>query len=97
MRISRDMIRMEILHVKGAEGVEKSGPLMIELLKYGRQNSEVAILEGVLPSRDYRRLFKAAVEEYGENIFAYYYDCPLKRCCRDISQNQAGMILERMI
>ena len=53
MRISHDMIRMEILHVWGAEGVEKSLPLLIELLRYGRAHSAVTILEGILPSSDY--------------------------------------------
>ena len=78
MRISHDMIRMEILHVRGAEGVIKSEPLMIDLLRYGRQNSDITILEGILPAREYHLLFKAAVEEYGQNIFAYYYDIPFE-------------------
>lgn len=82
MRISHDMVRMEILHTRGREGVEKSEPLMIELLKYGRQNSEVTILEGILPTSAYQRLFDAAVAEYGENIFAYYYDISFEETLR---------------
>ena len=74
MLISHDMIRMQILHVWSAEGVRKSLPLMIALLRYGRRNSEITILEGILPSEDYKPLFEAALEEYGENIFSYYYD-----------------------
>lgn len=68
MLISHDMIRMEILHVWSAEGIRKSLPLMIELLRYGRRNSEITILEGILPSKEYRRLFEAALEEYGEQF-----------------------------
>lgn len=82
MRISHDMVRMEILHTWGKEGVEKSEPLMIELLKYGRQHSEVTILEGILPSEAYQSLFETAVEEYGANIFAYYYDLPFEETLR---------------
>lgn len=35
MLISHDMIRMKILHVWGKEGIEKSRPLLINLLQYG--------------------------------------------------------------
>ena len=41
MLISSDTVRMEMLHVWGAQGIEKSQPLMIELLKYGKQHSEI--------------------------------------------------------
>lgn len=78
MRISHDMVRMEILHTRGREGIERSLPLMIALLKYGRENSEVTILEGILPAEEYAPLFEAAVEEYGPDIFAYYYDIPFE-------------------
>ena len=83
MRVSHDMVRMEMLHVRGKEGLERSLPLMIELLKYGRRNSEFAVLEGILPYKDYKPLFGAALEEYGENnIFAYYYDISFEETLR---------------
>lgn len=94
MLISHDMVRMEILHVWSTEGIIKSQPLMIELLKYGKQNSEITIMEGILDSKDYHRLFECAVEEYGENIFAYYYDIPfeetLRRHCTKPNRNDFG-------
>ncbi len=37
--ISHDMVRMQILYVRSAEGIKRPQPLMIELLKYGRWNS----------------------------------------------------------
>lgn len=77
MRISHDMVRMQMLHVRGREGLERSLPLMMELLRYARRHSEVAILEGILPAADYAPLFEAALEEYGPDIFAYYYDLAL--------------------
>lgn len=82
MRISHDMVRMEILHTWGKEGIEKSEPLMIELLKYGRRHSEITILEGILPTSAYQKLFDAAVEEFGDNLFAYYYDLPFEETLR---------------
>lgn len=74
LRVSHDMIRMELLNVRGREGVLRSEPLMIELLRYGKANSEVTILEGILPTRDYSRLFEAALDIFGADIYAYYYD-----------------------
>ena len=82
LRISHDMIRMEILHVWGAEGVEKSLPLLIELLRYGRRHSEITILEGILSAEEYRPLFETAVREFGQNVFAYYYDLPFEETLR---------------
>ena len=82
MLISHDMVRKQILHVWSREGVEKSQPLMIELLKYGKRNSEITIMEGILPSKDYAQLFEAAVEEYGSNIYSYYWDIPFEETVR---------------
>ena len=82
MRISHDMVRMEILHTKGGEGVAKSLPLMIQLLQYGRRHSEVTVLEGILPVPEYGPLFDVAVEEYGQEIFAYYYDLSFEETLR---------------
>lgn len=62
--------------------MEKSLPLMIQLLRYGRRHSEATILEGILPTADYLPLFEAAVEEYGPHIFAYYYDLPFEETLR---------------
>ena len=56
MRISHDMIRMEILHVWGAEGVEKSLPLLIELLRYGRRSITAASRSSAESSGDRERL-----------------------------------------
>ena len=83
MLISHDMVRMQILHVWSREGVEKSSPLMIELLKYGKCNSEITIMEGILPSKDYAQLFETAVEEFGDNIFSYYWDIPFEETVRE--------------
>lgn len=78
MVISHDMVRMQILHVWSKEGIEKSQPLMIELLKYGKRHSEITIMEGILPAKEYAPLFEAAIEEYGRNIYSYYWDIPFE-------------------
>lgn len=78
MLISYDMIRMQILHVWGKDGIQKTMPLLIDLLKYGRQHSDITILEGILDSTAYHLLFETAVEQYGSDIYAYYYDLPFE-------------------
>ncbi len=82
LRISHDMIRMELLNVHGRESVERSEPLMIELLRYGKANSAVTILEGILPTRDYSHLFESALTIFGADIYAYYYDLPFDETLR---------------
>lgn len=77
MVISQDLIRIQMLWVKDGESTPAL-PLMIELLKYGRKNSEVVILEGILDAEVYYDLFETAKDEFGENIFAYYYDIPFE-------------------
>ena len=70
MLISHDMIRLQILNAKDSEAL----PLITELLKYGRQHSEITVLEGILPTETYKPLFETAVKEYGAEIYAFYYD-----------------------
>jgi len=74
MLISQDMIRLQMLNAKDVEAL----PLIISLLQYGRQNSNITILEGILDSEVYMPLFEAAIKEYGINIFAFYYDLPFE-------------------
>lgn len=73
--ISQDVIRRDMLRVK--EGADtKALPLMKELLLYGKDHCEIIILEGILNAGWYQSLFELAISEFGENIFAYYYDIP---------------------
>jgi len=81
MLLSHDVIRREILKVKDGIGTPAC-TLLIHMLKYGRKNCEIVILEGILDSECYRELFKCAIEEYGSNIYAYYYDLPFEETLR---------------
>ena len=74
MLIAQDVIRMQMLNAKDIEAL----PLIIDLIKYGKQNSDITILEGILDSEFYRPLFEVIVEEYGVNVFAFYYDLPFE-------------------
>lgn len=75
--IPQDTVRRELLWARDGIGT-KALPLLIELLEYGRRNCAVTILEGILYSDYYRPLFQRAIEEYGSNIYAYYYDLPFE-------------------
>ena len=68
MLISQDEIRRNILWVK--DGIDtKALPLMIELLKYGYEHSDIVILEGIMHEEWYNPLFKVANELYGSNVY----------------------------
>lgn len=81
MLISQDVIRRDMLKVKDGENT-LALPLMKELLCYGEKNSDVVILEGILISEWYRSLFELAVQLYGTNIYAYYFDLPFEETLR---------------
>ena len=64
MLISQDEIRRNMLWVK--DGIDtKALPLMIELLKYGNEHSDIVILEGIMYDEWYSPLFNLANELYG--------------------------------
>ena len=77
MCISQDVIRRDILKVKDGENTQAL-PLMKELLIYGNRHSNVVILEGIMYADWYRPLFELAVQLYGPEIFAYYFDIPFE-------------------
>ncbi len=81
MIISQDMVRREILKVK--DGCNTAAiPLMKELLKYGKLHSEIVILEGIMYADWYKPLFELAVQLYGDEIYAYYFDIPFEETLR---------------
>ena len=81
MLISQDEIRRNILWVK--DGIDtKALPLMIELLKYGYEHSDIVILEGIMYEEWYNLLFKVANELYGSNVYAYYFDLSFEETVR---------------
>jgi hypothetical protein len=81
MRISQDEIRRNMLWVK--DGVDtKALPLMMELLKYGKEHSEIVILEGIMYDERYSPLFELANELYGADVHSYYFDIPFEETVR---------------
>ncbi|MGF7144199.1 energy-coupling factor transporter ATP-binding protein EcfA2 [Anaerotaenia torta] len=75
--VSQDVVRREILYVK--DGPEtKAIDLLIELVKYGKENCATVILEGILYADWYQRLFEAVKEAFGSHIYAYYFDIPFE-------------------
>ncbi|MDD2958041.1 MAG: kinase [Lachnospiraceae bacterium] len=93
MLISQDMIRREMLRVKDGENT-LAVPLMKELLIYGKEHSEIVILEGIMYADWYRSLFELAVQLYDTRVYAYYFDLPfeetLKRHQTKVNYNDFG-------
>ena len=81
MVLSQDMIRREVL--KERDGIDPPAlPLIKQMLRYGSENCEVVILEGIFIADWYRELFEAAIEMYGSDIYAYYFDIPFEETLR---------------
>lgn len=55
---------------------------MIELLKYGKEHSDIVILEGIMYDEWYNPLFNVANELYGANVHSYYFDIPFEETVR---------------
>lgn len=81
LMIPQDVIRRDLLWARDGNDTAAL-PLLIDLLQYGYENSEVTILEGILNSEWYKPLFKKAVELYDNAILAYYYDLSFEETLR---------------
>lgn len=80
--ISQDVIRRDMLWARDT-GDGPALPLLMYLVRYGRQHCEYVILEGILFSETYEPLFHCVQSEYTpENIYAYYYDIPFDETLR---------------
>lgn len=77
MLISQDVIRREMLFVKDGPDAEAS-QLLLELALYGKRNCNIIILEGILNSKWYKKLFENLLNEFTNEIFAYYFDIPFE-------------------
>ena len=77
MLISQDVVRREMLFVKDGPNPESS-QLLSELTLYGKNNCNIVILEGILNSNWYKNLFENLLDEFKNQIFAYYFDIPFE-------------------
>ena len=77
MLISQDVIRRDILYVKDGENPEASD-LLHNLVLYSKTHCDIVILEGILNSKWYEKLFKEIDKEFNKQIFAYYFDIPFE-------------------
>lgn len=77
MLISQDVVRREMLFVKDGSNPEAS-QLLLELALYGKDHCNIVILEGILNSKWYKKLFETLQKEFNNQIFAYYFDLPFE-------------------
>ncbi|WP_346896540.1 kinase [Clostridium sp. UBA7503] len=77
MLISQDVVRREMLFVKDGPDTEAIN-LLNELVLYGKKHCNVVILEGILNSKWYKKLFENLHDEFGNEIFAYYFNIPFE-------------------
>lgn len=77
MLISQDVVRREMLFVKDGPDAEAS-ELLLELALYGKKHCNIVILEGILNSNWYSKLFENLLDEFNDQIFSYYFDIPFE-------------------
>ena len=77
MLISQDVVRREMLFVKDGPNPEAS-QLLFELALYGKNHCKIVILEGILNSKWYKKLFENLLDQFNNQIFAYYFDIPFE-------------------
>lgn len=77
MLISQDVVRREMLFVKDGTNPEAS-QLLLELAIYGKDHCNIVILEGILNSKWYKKLFESLLNKFNNQIFAYYFDIPFE-------------------
>lgn len=79
--ISQDFVRREMLYVQDRPD-NLSVHLMIQMARFGQEHCEYIIVEGILYSDYYKRLFHTLAEGYGSNLHAYYFDIPFEETLR---------------
>ena len=77
MLISQDVVRREMLYVRDGENT-RAISLLLELVKYGKENCDIVILEGILNASWYGELFEWIDKEYGQGVHAYYFELPFE-------------------
>ena len=70
--LSQDMLRREMLFVSDGPDTQTIS-FFIHLLKYGQEQNQWVIVEGILHAEWYKSVFEFIQNHY-ETIFAYYYD-----------------------
>jgi len=73
MLISQDVARRDIMYVKDKPN-NKAVDLLQTLITFAHKHSDISILEGILYSDIYKKLFSTVCKLYADNIFAYYLD-----------------------
>ena len=76
MLLSQDVIRRDILHTKDGEN-NTAIDLLKMLIMYGKTQSKIIILEGILKFQWYSSIFDVIKKNFS-NIYSYYYDLPFE-------------------
>ena len=75
--LSQDYVRREMVYVPDVPN-NQAVDLLETLVAYGFYNCKVVILEGIFYTDIYECLFQKIKQQYGDNIFAYYFDIPFE-------------------
>ena len=90
MLISQDVVRREILYLKGSQEKPKVNDLIYTIALYGKENCGIVILEGILTSKKYESLLNKLSLEFKNNVLAYYFDIPFEETLKRHSQRECA-------
>ncbi len=88
--LSQDLLRREMLYANDGFNTQTI-PLIINLLKYGKQNCDFVVLEGILKADWYDAVFKEAVLLFDKDIYAYYYDLSFEETLKRHSKRNKSL------
>jgi len=89
MLISKDVLWLEIMHVKGQPN-NKVAELMEIMITFAFENCETVILEGILSSKVYEKLFDKIKYLYEDNTYAYYFDLTFEETLKRHAQRSTA-------
>ena len=90
MLISQDVVRREMMYLQDRPN-NKAIDLIQTLVIFAREHCEIAILEGILSTELYDKVFTAIGDIYAHSIYAYYFDLTFEETLkRHLQKPNAG-------
>ena len=90
MLISQDVVRREMMYLRDRPN-NKAIDLIQTLVVFAHEHCEIAILEGILSTELYDKVFTTIGDIYAHNIYAYYFDLTFEETLkRHLQKPNAG-------
>lgn len=75
--VSQDVVRIEMLQVKDRPS-NLAIQLIEDIVRFGKNHSDIVILEGILPSKIYNEMVVRLIDLFENQTYSYYFDLPFE-------------------